>query len=77
MQIDDDKLLQKYKTIRTKIKDLNIKFNVLPVYDNRYMENKRTTNGDRSYTIFRGFKVPEDGVDCKSSTIISIDSLLV
>ena len=37
--IDNDKLLQKYKTIWTKIKDLkNIELNALQVYDNRYIE---------------------------------------
>ena len=35
--VDDDKLLEKYKTIWTKIEGLlNIKLNDLPVYDNRY-----------------------------------------
>ena len=37
--IDHDKLLQQYKTIWTKIKDLkNIELNALQVYDNRYIE---------------------------------------
>ena len=37
--IDNDKLLQKYKTIWTKIKDLkNIELNALQVYDNRYIK---------------------------------------
>ena len=35
-RIDDEKLLEKYKTIRTKIKDLkNTELNALIVYDNR------------------------------------------
>ena len=33
-RIDDEKLLEKYKIIGTKIEDLtNIKLNALPVYD--------------------------------------------
>ena len=37
--IDNDKVLQKYKTIWTKIKDLkNIELNALQVYDNRYIK---------------------------------------
>ena len=37
--IDNDKLLQKYKTIWTKIKNLkNIELNALPVYDNGYIK---------------------------------------
>ena len=36
--IDNDKLLEKYKTIWTKIEDLsNIELIALPVCDNRYM----------------------------------------
>ena len=35
---DDEKLLEKYKAIWTKIEDLkNIELNALPVYDDRYM----------------------------------------
>ena len=40
LRIDDDKLLEKYKTIWTKIEDLkNTELNALPIYDNRYMKN--------------------------------------
>ena len=40
LRIDDDKLLEKYKTIWTKIEDLkNTEMNALPIYDNRYMKN--------------------------------------
>ena len=39
--MDEDKLLEKYKTIWTKIEDLkNIVWNVLPVYDDRYIKTK-------------------------------------
>ena len=44
--IDDEKLLQKDKAIRTKIEDLkNAKLNALPVYDDRYMKTKITAYG--------------------------------
>ena len=37
VHIDDEKLLDKYKTIWTKIEDLkNIELNALPVYGKRY-----------------------------------------
>ena len=37
--IDDEKLLEKYKAIWTKIEDLeNIELNALPVYDDRYIK---------------------------------------
>ena len=39
--IDDEKLLEKYKAIWTKIKDLkNIELNPSPVYDDRYIKTK-------------------------------------
>ena len=38
---DDEKLLEKYKDVWTKIEDLkNIKLNMLPVYDDRYIKKK-------------------------------------
>ena len=51
--------------------------NALPVFDDRYLETKVRTYGDIVYTYFRGLNVPEDGVECESSAIISIDALLV
>ena len=42
--IDDDKLLEKYKAIWTKIEDLkNTELNALPAYDDRCIKNKITT----------------------------------
>ena len=44
--IDDEKLLEKYKVIWTKIEDLkNIELNALPVYDDRYIKTKIRTYG--------------------------------
>ena len=58
--LDDDKLLEKYKTIWTKIEDLkNIESNALPVYDDRYIKTK-ITNGDEVYTNFCSLNVPKD-----------------
>ena len=46
--IDDQKLLEKYKAVWTKIEDLkNIKLNALPVYDDRYIKAKTKTYGDK------------------------------
>ena len=62
---NDEKLLEKYKTIWTKIEDLkNILLNALPVYDERYIKNKIRTYGDKVYTNFRGLNVPEDDIEC-------------
>ena len=70
---DEKKLLEKYKTIWTKIVDLkNIELNVLPVHDDKYITTKIRIYGDKGYPNFGGLKVPEDGVERHS-----VDSLLV
>ena len=48
--IDDEKLLEKYKAIRTKIEDIEL--NALPIYDDRYIKTKLRTYGDNVYTNF-------------------------
>ena len=64
--IDDWKLLEKYKTIWTKIDDLkNIDLNALPVYDDRYIKVKIRIFGDKVYTNFYGLNVPEDDIENK------------
>ena len=78
LRIDDEKLLEKYKTICTKIEDLkNIKLNALPVYDDRYIKTEIKTLDDKVYTNFSGLCEPEDDKKCESLRVISIDSLLV
>ena len=74
-RIDDERLLQKYKGILKKIKDL--KNNELPIYDDIYIKTKIRTYGDNVYTNFNGLNVPEDDIECESFIFISIDSLLV
>ena len=57
-RIDDEKLLKKYKAIWTEIEDLkNIELNALPVYDDRYIQTKIITYGDKAYTNFRWLNV--------------------
>ena len=76
--IDDDKLLEKHKTIWTKIGDLiNIEINALPVYNDRYIKTKIRAYCDKIYTNFRGLKVSEDGAEGGSFIVISLKSLLV
>ena len=77
-RIDDEKLLEKYKAISTKIEILkNIELDALPVFDNGYVKTKIRPYGDKVYTNFRDLNVPEDYIECESFTVISIDSLLV
>ena len=53
-RIDDEKLLEKYEAIWTKIEGLKkIKLNALPVYDDRYTKTKIRTFGDKVDTNFR------------------------
>ena len=76
-RINDEKLLEKYKIIWTKIEDLkNITLNALSVHDDKYIKTKRRTNGDKVYINFQGLNVPEDGAECESFTVISLYSLL-
>ena len=77
-RIDDKTPLEKYKAIWTKIEDLkSIKLNALPVYDYRCIKSKIRRFGDKVYANVRGLNVLEDDIECESSTVISIDSLLV
>ena len=76
-RIDDEKLIEKYKAIWTKIQDLKIiELNALSIYDDKYIKTKTRTYGDKVYTNFCGLNVPEDDIECESFTVISIDSLL-
>ena len=76
-RIDDEKLIEKYKAIWTKIQDLKIiELNALSIYDDKYIKTKIRTYGDKVYTNFCGLNVPEDDTECEFFTVISIDSLL-
>ena len=44
-------------------------------YDDRYIKTKKKTYGDKVCNNFCGLSVPEDGVEHKSFTVISIDLL--
>ena len=78
LHIADDKLLQIYKTIWTKIKDLkNNELDALLVYEGRYKKVKVGAYGNKVYTNFRVLNVLENGAECESFTVISIDSLRI
>ena len=63
LSTDNDKLLEKYKNIWTKIEDLiNIEVEVLPVYDNNYVKTDIRTYGNKVHNNFQGLTIPEDGV---------------
>ena len=63
---DDEKLLEKYKAIWTKIEDFkNNKLNALPIYDDRYIKTN-IKYGGKVYASFCGLNVPEDDIEWES-----------
>ena len=59
--IDDEKLLEKYNVIWTKIKELkNTELDALLVYDNKYIKIKIGIYSEKVYTNFSDLNVPED-----------------
>ena len=75
--IDDEKLLEKYKAILTKIEGFeNIKMNALPGYDDRHIKTKIRTYHNKISTNCHGLNMPEDDGECESFTVIAIDPLL-
>ena len=62
--INDEKLLEKYKTFWTKIEDFKkIELNALPVQDDRYIKTKIRTYSDKVYTNFYDLNVSEDDIE--------------
>ena len=73
-RINDDKLLEKYQAIQTKIENLKyIQLNALPEYDDRYIKTKEIMQSDKLYTNFHGLHVPEK----KNNVNILQSSLLI
>ena len=71
IRIDDDKLLEKYEAIQTKIEDLkNIELNAVLAQDDGYIKAKIKRYGYKGYTNFRDSNVPEDDIECASFTVI-------
>ena len=70
----NEKLLDKYKAVWTKVEDLkNLALNALPVHDDRCIKTKIRTYSDKVYTKFCGLNVPEDYRECEFFIVISID----
>ena len=60
-RINDEKLLEKYKSIWAKIEDLkHFELDALLVYDDRNIKTKIQTYDDKVYTNIRGLNVSED-----------------
>ena len=76
LRIYDNKLLEIYKTIWTKIEDLK-NCMLYQFFIHLYIKSKIRGYGGKFYTNFRNLNLPELGEECGSFTAISIDSLLV
>ena len=85
--IKDDDLLDKYNEIWDKINtDLNIKFDSMPVYDEKYMKPKvREFNGvintnflgdEISKTNFLGDEIPKESIHYACIACVTIDSVM-
>ena len=83
--VNNEKLLEKNESTWIKIEDfilnafylLNVKWNALGVYNDRYIKAKLRKYGDKVFTNFRDLNVLKDDIECEPFTVISIDSLLV
>ena len=77
LNIDNERILEKYKAFQTKIDDLKkIELSALPVYDKRYVKFKIKTYRDKVYTNFRGLNMLEADIEYEFFTAISIEFLL-
>ena len=58
LHTDDEKLLEKCKTISTNIEDIkNIELNAFAVYDDRYIKTKIRTYVDKAMKVILTFLV--------------------
>ena len=55
----------------------DFELDTLLFYNDRYIKTKIKTYSNKVYINFHGLNVAENGVECESFTVISIESLLV
>ena len=55
----------------------DFELDTLLFYNDRYIKTKIKTYSNKVYINFHGLNVTENGVECESFTVISIESLLV
>ena len=71
--IKDDDVSGKYNEILDKIKgEINIKFDSMPVYDEKYMKAKVREFNDVIKTNFLGDEIPKENVDYACRACITI-----
>ena len=75
--IKDDDVLDKYNEIWDEIKEtLNIKFQCMPGYDEKYIKDKVKEFNGVVKTNFLGDEIPKENVHYTCMTCITIDSVL-
>ena len=76
--IKDDDVLDKYNEICDKIKEtLSIKFDSMPVYDEKYIKGKEREFNDVIKTNFLGDEVPKENEHYICIACITIDSVMI
>ena len=55
----------------------DFELDTLLFYNDRYIKTKIKTYSNKVYINLHGLNVAENGVECESFTVISIESLLV
>ena len=76
-KIKDDDVLDKYNEIWNKIKNtLNVKFQSIPVYDEKYIKSKAREFNGVIKTNFLGDEIPKESMHYTCITSITIDSVV-
>ena len=75
--VKDDSVLNKYNEIWEKIKKkLNIKFQSMPVYDQKYIKAKVREIDGVIKTNFLGDKIPKENMHYACIACITVDSVM-
>ena len=75
--IKDNNILNKYNEIWEKIKEtLNIKFHIMPIYDQTYIKTKVREFDGKIKTNFLGNEIPKENMHYTCIACITIDSVM-
>ena len=75
--VKDEMWLDKYNEIWDRIKEtLNIKFNSMPIYDEKYIKAKVRKFNGAIKTNFLGNKIPKESMHYTCIACITIDSVM-
>ena len=75
--IKDDDILDKYNEIWDKIKEtLNVKFHIMPVYNEKYIKAKKREFNGVIKTNFLGDEIPKENVNYACIACVTIESVM-